>query len=354
MMDLSKHIVSTAESIRDTIKKMDESKTNFIVAVESRQKVKGIVTEGDIRRAILNGLDLQDSVGTIVNRDYKSLAEGYSNAQALRLFKSKKTTHLPVLNNGRMTGIVQREEFVKDEAGDSAKKAANFSVVIMAGGKGTRLDPFTRILPKPLIPIGNEPIIKIIMDKFGKFGINNFYVSLNDKAKMVKAYFQDHDYGYKIHYIEENQPLGTAGALKFLETKVKESFFVSNCDVLINTDYMAFYDFHKKGNHALSLVASMHQFTVPYGVCEIDNGGVLKNMREKPGYDLLVNTGLYLVKPEILKYVPANKHFDMTDLIKAVKAKGLKVGVYPISEKSWMDLGQWVGYKNVLNELNLD
>ena len=224
----------------------------------------------------------------------------------------------------------------------------------MAGGKGVRLDPFTRILPKPLIPLGNDPVIKVIMDEFHKSGISHFYISLQEKERMVRAYFHDYALDYHIEYVQEDKPLGTAGALRHLEEKMKGTFFVSNCDIIIHTDYGAFYDFHKKGGYALTMVGSMRQYTIPYGVCEMDNGGVLTAIREKPRYDFLVNTGLYLLEPAVLRCIPKNKYFDMTDLVKKVKDSGMKVGVFPVSENSWIDVGQLSEYKNVINKLSFD
>ena len=155
----------------------------------------------------------------------------------------------------------------------------------MAGGKGKRMDPFTRILPKPLIPLGDEPIIKIIMDEFNKFGIVNFYISLNEKAKMIKAYFHDHSSPYTIQFIDEEEPLGTAGALKYLKGKLDAPFFVSNCDIVLHANYKSILDFHTKGSYALTLVASMRHFTIPYGVCDVINDGELVEIKEKPEYD---------------------------------------------------------------------
>jgi NDP-sugar pyrophosphorylase family protein len=191
------------------------------------------------------------------------------------------------------------------------------------------------------------------MDEFYKFGMSNFYISLSDKEKMVMAYFHDHELGYQIKYVHEEKPLGTAGALKYLESEMTDSFFVSNCDIIIRADYGAFYDFHKDGGYALTMVGSMRQYVIPYGVCEIDNGGVLKSIREKPHYDFIVNTGLYLLEPEVLQYIPENTYFDMTDLIRKVKDSGLKVGIFPVSEKSWVDVGQWAEYKNTIKQLEL-
>ena len=157
----------------------------------------------------------------------------------------------------------------------------------MAGGKGMRLDPFTRILPKALIPLKNDPIIKVIMDMFGNYGMQDFYITLNDKAKMIKAYFHDHDSDYNLNFIDEGKPLGTAGSLKFLQGKIKEPFFVSNCDIIIKNDYGKIFNFHQDKKNALTLVGSMQHHTVPYGVCEIEKGGDLITIREKPEYEII-------------------------------------------------------------------
>jgi len=262
--------------------------------------------------------------------------------------QSEKIQQIPILKKGAIVDVIFRDDLNGDKI---PPRNFNLPVVIMAGGKGTRLDPFTRILPKSLIPIGNEPIIKVIMDKFKKFGVDNFYVSLNDKGRMIKAYFHDHDLRYHIKYIEEDKPLGTAGALKYLDGKLQTPFIISNCDNIIHTNYHSIYEFHKEGSHDLTVVGSLQQYTIPYGVCEIDNFGILKEIREKPEYDFLVNTGLYLMNPNVLHYIPEDKYFDMTDLIKVIQKESLKIGVYPVSEKSWIDVGQWSKYSKTIKEL---
>ena len=221
----------------------------------------------------------------------------------------------------------------------------------MAGGKGTRLAPFTYILPKPLIPIGEKPVIEIIIDEYIKFGVNNFFISVNHKANMIKAYFEDINHEYSIGYVIEDKPLGTAGSLKYLEGKIDSDFFVSNCDIIIKENYNSIYDFHKKNDNILTLVSSMQHHTIPYGVCEIENGGTLKSITEKPQYDFLVNTGMYILSPEALKYIPENEFFHITHLIEKLKDDGKKVGVFPVSEKSWIDIGQWTEYKKAVEFL---
>ena len=158
-------------------------------------------------------------------------------------------------------------------------------MIIMAGGKGTRLDPFTRILPKPLIPYGNEPIIKVIMDSFKSFGSNKFYISINEKRNMIKSYFYEFKKLYDIKYIEEEKQLGTVGSLKFLKNKIKRTFFVTNSDILISSHYPSMIEFHKKNNNDLTLIISMRNYMIPYGVCDFDNSGKLKKIIEKPNSD---------------------------------------------------------------------
>jgi NDP-sugar pyrophosphorylase family protein len=291
----------------------------------------GIVTDGDFRRAILRGVDLENSVEKIANKNFYFLETGYKSKEAEDIFENTPARHIPVLDNGKLVDILIEEEFFKIGEKISKKPQLNIPVVIMAGGKGTRLDPFTRILPKALIPIGEKPIIEIIMDEYAKYGIKDFYISVNHKSRMIKAYFEDLQEHYNIHYIDEDKPLGTAGALKYLEGKFSSSFFVSNCDIIIKEDYSKIYRFHKEGKYLLTLVGSMQHHTIPYGICEIKNGGELEIIREKPEYDFLVNTGMYILNPKVLKYLPKNEFFYITQLIEKLQKSGCKIGTYPVS-----------------------
>ena len=232
-----------------------------------------------------------------------------------------------------------------------SKLKINNPVVIMAGGKGTRLDPFTRILPKPLIPINDKAIIEVIMENFAAYGMKKFIVSLNYKSKLIKAYFQEKGLAYQLDYIEEEKPLGTAGALRKLISKVKKDLFVSNCDIIIKANYVDVLQFHKKGNYEITIVGTLQHHVLPYGVCEINSGGELKVIKEKPQYDFIVNTGMYILKPNALKSIPKNKFYNMTDLITDLKKKGKRVGVFPISDKAWIDTGEWDKYRESIRSL---
>ncbi len=225
----------------------------------------------------------------------------------------------------------------------------------MSGGKGTRLKPFSNILPKPLMPINNRPIIELIIEKFIENGCNNFFLTLHYKSELIKAFFQELKPNYKINFIKENKQLGTIGGLALIKNKIKknkENIFVVNCDVLHNFNYFEFYNHHIKNNFDITLVASTKSFKIPYGVCEINQKGYLKNMREKPEQNFLVNTGFYILKRKVISLIPKNKNFDLTDLIKLAKNKGFKVGVFPIDDHNWTDIGQIDNYFQSLKNEN--
>ncbi len=352
-IDVIKFIVGFNNSIRNSMKTMDDTGQGILI-IYKNNKIFGIVTDGDIRRAILRGVDLEDCVGKIANTNFIFISDNKDEDEIKNIFKNTKARHIPVIKNNKLINIIFEEDFFfKKYKSSSYRKIINIPVVIMAGGKGTRLDPFTRILPKALIPIDNKPIIEIIMDKFAVFGINNFYISVNHKSKMIKAFFEDFHSNYDVSFIDENIPLGTAGGLKYLEKRIDTPFFVSNCDIIIQCDYFEIYKFHKKENFDLTLVSSIQHHIIPYGVCKLENDGSLKNIKEKPEYNLLINTGMYILNPDILQFIPKDKSFDMTDLIKRLKENKKKIGVYPISEKSWIDVGQWEEYRKAVDILKI-
>lgn len=350
--NLDKYIVNLEVPIKEAMKKLDKGGIGFIVCVDKNENVIGVVTDGDFRRAILQGIDLKNKIDEIANKNLCYLNFDYEEKEVKAIFESTGIRHIPILKNGKLFDILLEKDFFKSDEGTILKRPQlNLPVVIMAGGKGVRLDPFTRVLPKALIPIGEKPIIEIIIDKFAEYGMKNFYISVNHKAKMIKAFFEDQNSNYQITFIEESKPLGTAGALRFLERKFKSPFFVTNCDIIIETDYTKIYKFHTEKKYDLTLVASMQHRKIPYGVCEIENVGDLKSLKEKPEYDFLVNTGFYVLSPNILGFIPKNKCFDMTDFMKILKQKNKKIGVYPVSERSWIDVGEWTRYKESLKRL---
>ena len=350
MNSVSQYLIQKDESIRKAIKLIDEAGRKIVFVVDVKNRLYGALTDGNIRRWIIKTGGIKGKVDDVCNKNPIFFEKDYSIGKAKEILLSEKIEAIPVVDEeGKIIKILFWDDIFKEEKKDFTQ--IYLPVVIMAGGKGTRLDPFTRILPKPLIPIDDKAIIEVIMDEYAKFGMKKFYITINHKAKIIKAYFEEQESSYSLDFIEEDTPLGTAGALKLLENKVNTSFFVSNCDIIIKEDYAKIYNFHKENNFALTLVGSMHHHIIPYGVCEIENGGILKRINEKPEYDFLVNTGMYLLNPEIFRFIPDNKFYNITDLIADLKKNNYKVGVYPVSEKSWVDIGQWEKYKSSLDKL---
>lgn len=350
MNDFSIFTISSRQTIREAFKKQGLNKEKFVIVIDSDNRVTGIVTDGDFRRAVWDSVSLEDPVDTISNKNFMSLPDNNDIDKIKKIFSTTNIRQIPILKDGILVDIILRKDFHEYES-KSSKARLNIPVVIMAGGAGARLDPFTRILPKPLIPIGEKPVIEIIIEKFAAYGATHFYVSVNHRAKMIKAFFEDFAMKYNISYLEEEKPLGTAGALRFLKGKIKSPFIVSNCDIIIEEDYTKILEFHKKGGYLLTLVGSMQHHIIPYGVCRIKNGGQLSDLKEKPEYDFLVNTGMYIVDPDALKVIPDGKKFDITEFINKLKQSRGKIGVYPISEKSWIDIGQWEEYKKTVEKL---
>ncbi|MDH3469336.1 MAG: sugar phosphate nucleotidyltransferase, partial [Gammaproteobacteria bacterium] len=185
-------------------------------------------------------------------------------------------------------------------------------------------------------------------------GVSEFYLSINYKSKIIKSYFDELNPQYEVAFVYEDKPLGTAGSLSKLKDKITGNFFVTNCDVIARTDYAELLEVHDNAKNDITIVASLKNYRIPYGICEISNGGELKEIREKPEYNFLVNTGVYAVRSHVIDLVPDNSFFHLTDLIEAVKASGGKVGVYPISDHAWLDTGEWGEYRSAVAQLTAD
>ncbi|MFA5149155.1 MAG: nucleotidyltransferase family protein, partial [Candidatus Omnitrophota bacterium] len=290
---------------------------------------------------------LNDSLVNAMNRRPLTIKEGFSKEDAKDLMLKRQVECLPVVDEEkRVIASLSWIDLFKNNPKNLG--SLKLPVVIMAGGEGARLHPFTKVLPKPLMPIGDKPIIEIIINKFFDHGCSDFYLSLNYKSNIIKAYFSDFEHKYKINYVLESKPLGTAGSLHLLKNRIKKTFFVSNCDILIEADYADMLKFHRRRKNKITLVSSMKNFTIPYGVCEIESGGVLRDIREKPEYDFLVNTGMYILEASVLNDIPRNRSYNITDLISDYIGKNENVGVYPVSEKSWLDMGQFEALQEML------
>ena len=231
------------------------------------------------------------------------------------------------------------------------RRRLNLPVVIMAGGLGSRLAPFTSVLPKPLIPVGDRTVIEIIIDQFLPYGVDRFHLSVNYKSKIMKSFFEELAPSYSVEYLEEKEPRGTAGGLRALYSSAPEHLIVTNCDVVIQADYAELVSFHTENDYDLTLVASLKDYRIPYGICELEKGGCLARIQEKPQYSFLVNTGMYVVRRDRLGLIPEETRCDMTDFIEHLKKVGGRIGVFPIGENAWVDTGEWTEYRKALDTL---
>ena len=339
-------------SIKEAMESLDKTAEKILLVVDDHKKLLGTLSDGDIRRYILKVQNLSCTIGKAYNKAPFFMYQEDFNLERIRnIFYKYKINLIPVLDNKKTVVDYITLESLFGEEKQREKKKISAPVVIMAGGKGTRLKPFTTVLPKPLIPVGEKTVIDHIIDKFREHGINGYYLTVNYMSKIIKAYFDEKNPEYKIGFLEESEPRGTAGSLKLVKDNLDTSFFVSNCDIIIEADYADIYEFHTKGHYDITMVAAAKQFHIPYGVCELDNNGGLSEIKEKPEYNFLVNTGLYVLNPKVLHMIPDSGIFHMTHLMEKVKKSNGTVGVYPISEKSWIDVGQWEEYRKALKAM---
>jgi len=351
---IKKFLIGPKITIKQALKRMDEAGEKILFVTDpNNNQLLGTVTDGDFRRWILKGRSLDTNITKAMNTKPLILEEGYHIEEAKRLMMNNEIECIPILD--QREGIVSAIWWLDIFKNQNKKYGQiNIPVVIMAGGEGVRLSPFTKILPKPLMPVGEKPIIELIIDKFVEYGCKKFYLSVNYKSNLIKTYFSNFKHDYKIEYVEEKKPLGTAGSLYLLKKKIETTFYVINSDVLIEADYADVLDFHKNNKNKITLISSMKHYKIPYGVCEIKNGGNLKKIKEKPEYDFLVNSGMYVLEPEVIWDIPINKTYDIPELINVCIKNKKKVGVYPISERSWLDIGEWEGLQNTLKSLKLN
>ncbi|MFC2120728.1 sugar phosphate nucleotidyltransferase [Bacteroidota bacterium] len=343
-------IISPDVIVIDALKILDKTAEKCLFVVDKKQKLIGTLTDGDIRRYILAGKDIKRSIKNVYNSNPVFILNKNLDLNTIKnLLIEKKTNIIPVVdeNNVVVDYITWNKVFEDDKK--FAKEKLDLPVVIMAGGRGTRLEPFTKVLPKPLLPIQDKPIIDHIIENFRKYSIEKFWLTVNYKSRIMRAYFEEKQPDYSIQIFEEPKELGTAGSLRYLEKEIKTPFFVSNCDIIVKSDYAEFYRFHKNGNYDISLIASLKQYIIPYGACELNKNGELDRILEKPEYNFLINTGFYIINPDVLQLIPKGEFFHITHLIEKAKNKGLKVGVFPISEDAWIDIGQWAEYRKGLN-----
>ena len=344
-------LVSPDLKIIKAMKKLAQTGERCLIIVDSQKKLLGTITDGDIRRGILAGLSIDQSIKSIYSRKPIILKKGkYSVEDARNLLRIHNQILIPIISKKNIVVDYLSWEQVFG-ARKKDRSLITTQVVIMAGGKGDRLAPFTKVLPKPLIPINEKPVIEHIIEKFTLFGAKNFFVTVHYKSRILKSFFLELQPNYSVKFFDETEPMGTVGGLKLHREKFKGPFFVTNCDNIIDADYKDILNFHKIEGYDITLVASPKKYSIPYGMCELDGNGHLSSIREKPSYNFLANTGLYVLNPNALKLIPGNKPYHMTELIKKAKKKKLKIGVYPIESQKWIGVGQWNEYKKTLGRM---
>lgn len=320
-------------TVRDALQAIDRSKRQIALVVSSDGKLVATVTDGDVRRAILRGVPLEASVDQVMHTTPTTVTQGAPNAETRRLIRARKLHHVPVLDDaGHLVDLAT----VEDLFGVTPKDTR---IVLMAGGLGKRLRPLTETVPKPMLPVGGKPLLEQIIAVFSDQGFWNISISVNYRAEMVRDYFGDGSaFGVEIDYVEEEQAMGTAGALSLLAERPESPFVVMNGDLLVALQFSELLAYHKEKGATGTMVVRDFEYQVPYGVVRSENG-LMTGIEEKPVERFFVNGGIYVLSPEALDLLTPGEPLDMPDLLTRLDAKGDKVGVYPLRDY-WRDIGR--------------
>lgn len=339
--------IQRSTSVLQSLKKMDEVKVKMLFVFDE-EKFLSILTIGDIQRAIIKGVDMNAPVTTILDKNKKFVSTYESREEIRDKMLKLRAECMPVVGpNGSLIDVYFWNEMFKHPEPHHREKL-NLPVVIMAGGKGTRLKPITNVIPKPLVPIGDKTILEVIMDQFESIGCHKFYMSVNYKADMMEYYLSQLDHKYDIEFFMEDKPLGTIGSVSLLKGKITTPFFVSNCDSINDQDYRDVYDYHVQNDNDLTIVTMVKSFKIPYGVIETGEGGIMTALREKPELNFQVNTGAYILNPGCIDEIPESEFFHITHLMEKIKKRGGRVGCFPVSEGAWHDMGEWPEYLKMI------
>lgn len=342
--------LSSGESLLTALKQMDSEKVKTLFVLDD-EHFEGIITLGDIQRSIINNIALKEPVSRILDRNkvYGYVSEGDESIK--EKMRKMRAEVMPILDEkGELVDVwFWNDLFKKTEF--SQREKIDLPVVIMAGGKGTRLKPITNVIPKPLVPVGDKTILEVILDQFEGIGCHKFYMSVNYKADMMKYYLSQLDHKYDIEFFQEEKPLGTIGSVSLLKGKITTPFFVSNCDSINEQDYRDVYNYHVNNHNDLTIVTMVKSFKIPYGVIETGEDGLMVALSEKPELTYQVNTGVYILNPNCIDEIPKGEFFHITHLMEKIKAHGGRVGCFPVSEHAWKDMGEWPEYLKMIDVL---
>lgn len=350
LRDISSLSVDSNDTLLTVIHKMDASEHRLLLVTKDGC-YKGLVSIGDIQRAIIKGVALDSPIEPIL-RSNATIASIHDDMDSVKeVMRERMIEFMPVIdNNGQITEIIFWKDIFEGEMMTNRPKI-DIPVVIMAGGKGTRLKPITNVIPKPLVPVGDKTILEVIMDQFESIGCHKFYMSVNYKADMMKYYLSQLDHQYDIEFFMEDKPLGTIGSVSLLKGKITTPFFVSNCDSINEQDYRDVWDYHVDNHNDMTIVTMVKSIKIPYGVIETGEDGLMTALREKPEQTYQVNTGVYILNPELIDEIPEGEFFHITHLMEKVQKRGGRVGCFPVSEHSWKDMGEWKEYLKMIEVL---
>lgn len=337
MKNIKKITINEDATIKKALKVISKGNIKIAVVVDKKGKLLGTLTDGDIRRGFLRGLDINSPIKSIVFKKPLVVKKNDIKENIFEIALKKKIYQIPIVDKKfKLIGIHLLDELV-----ESKKK--NNLVVIMAGGRGMRLRPLTKNIPKPMLKIGNKPILQTILEKFIESGYNNFVICVNYKSKVIVDYFGNgKKFGAQIEYIHEKIRMGTVGALSLYKKKIKEPFFVINGDILIDFDFKKMMQFHQENNSKATMSIKQYNITLPYGEVKLKNTNIT-SIIEKPKHKFFVNTGIYVLDPKCISLIP-KKFYDMTSLFKKMISKKNKVVSFPLGE-NWIDIGRYGDYK---------
>lgn len=338
MKNLKDIIVKESTSIIEVLKIIDKSAKQIAIVVDSNNKLLGTINDGDIRRAILKNIPLHESIKNIYFKKPTVANINDSKEEILKICREKKIHQIPIIGDeGNLIGLEILDELISKE------KKLN-KVILMVGGLGTRLRPLTEHTPKPMLKVGNKPILQTIVEKFRDYGYTKIVMCVNYKLNIIQDHFGDgSEFGTNIDYILEDERMGTAGGLSLLKETPTEPFFVMNADLLTNVNFEHLHEFHVANNSIGTMCVQYYDFKVPYGVVNIENTRIL-SVKEKPLQKFFVNAGIYMLSPESLKHIPKNQFYDMPTFFEKLIAENEKIISFPLREY-WLDIGRMEEYE---------
>ena len=339
MKNLDNILVCESTTLLETLNAINLNEKGTAIVVDKENKLLGTITDGDIRRAILEDISLNASIKNIYNKKCICFNESYDLTKAMQYF-TKSIKLIPIIDkNQKVASYLELTDVLLIESKDNY-------VIIMAGGLGTRLKELTKSTPKPMLKVGEHPMLQHIINNFKQYGYDKMLISVNYKADIIENYFQDGcAYGVKIDYIREKKRMGTCGGIKLAKEYLNAPFFVTNGDIFTNLNVEDMMNFHIKNAFDITVGVRKHSFQIPYGVINSEND-VIRSIEEKPTMDYLINGGIYCVNPHVIDYIPDDEYYEITDLINRCIQEGKKVGSYEIRDY-WMDIGRIEDYYKV-------